>query len=149
MTVRLEWHGDELETAILDAGNTAVGAAAATLAGEATKNMGSEGGGPYERRVSAKTGREYHVGPGAPPGSFPGIRSGQLRQRITSTRGKSLRAEVGVNLPRGLALERGTSRMAARPWLLRSARESQGKLVKAFTTVLRRQLRSKLGVGDA
>lgn len=68
------------------------------------------------------SGRVYYVGPGAPPGRFPFLRSGRLRQSAAYEPRYAVngRIRVGVNTAYARALEFGTSRMAARPFLRRT-----------------------------
>jgi len=76
------------------------------------------------RRVTTQPsrGRVYYVGPGAPPGRFPFLRSGRLRQSAAYEPRYAVngRIRVGVNTAYARALEFGTSRMAARPFLRRT-----------------------------
>ena len=73
-----------------------------------------------------RTGRTYKV-PGtqvtytaSAPGEPPAVQTGQLRNSIRDnvySEGKSVKGEVGTELMKGLWLEKGTSKMAPRPWL--------------------------------
>lgn len=76
-----------------------------------------------------RTGRTYRV-PGtqvtytaSAPGEAPAVQTGQLRNSVRDrvySEGKSVKGEVGTELMKGLWLEKGTSKMAPRPWLERS-----------------------------
>ena len=76
-----------------------------------------------------RTGRTYKV-PGtqvtytaSAPGEPPAVQTGQLRNSVTAiveNEGKSVKGFVGTELMKGLHLEKGTSKMAPRPWLERS-----------------------------
>lgn len=73
-----------------------------------------------------RTGRTYRV-PGtqvtytaSAPGEPPAVQTGQLRNSVTAvveTEGKSVKGIVGTELMKGLWLEKGTRKMAPRPWL--------------------------------
>jgi hypothetical protein len=73
-----------------------------------------------------RTGRIYKV-PGtqvtytaSAPGEPPAVQTGQLRNSVTAIvekEGKSVKGFVGTELMKGLWLEKGTSKMAPRPWL--------------------------------
>jgi hypothetical protein len=112
-----------------------------------------------------RTGRRRRKGRGraryasAPPGAFPGVRTSNLRNSIAFSRATPARlvAAAGTNLSRsprkvdgkvlsardvdryGLYLEFGTSKMAARPWALRTLRENQRALYAAFMNVGKRR----------
>lgn len=73
-----------------------------------------------------RTGRIYKV-PGtqvtytaSAPGEPPAAQTGQLRNSVTAVvenEDKSVKGIVGTELMKGLHLEKGTSKMAPRPWL--------------------------------
>ena len=73
-----------------------------------------------------RTGRTYRV-PGtqvtytaSAPGEPPAVQTGQLRNSVRDNvykREKSVVGEVGTELMKGLWLEKGTRKMAPRPWL--------------------------------
>lgn len=93
------------------------------MQGKLRENLGGiEGGGPIKRHVSGRTGLPYWTGPGAPPGRFPFLRSGQLRRSAAyePKRAVNQHIRVGVNTRYARALEFGTGRMAARPFLRRT-----------------------------
>ncbi|MCP3947363.1 hypothetical protein [Herbaspirillum sp.] len=73
------------------------------------------------------TGRVYQRGnivhQASAPGQYPMADRGGLAPSVSfdfTTAGEKFTGTVGTNLVYGLYLETGTSRMAARPWLLRS-----------------------------
>lgn len=84
-----------------------------------------------------RTGRTYRV-PGtqvtytaSAPGEAPAVQTGQLRNSIRDnvySEGKSVKGEVGTELLKGLWLEKGTSKMAPRPWLEPSFDKSLGRV---------------------
>lgn len=62
------------------------------------------------------------------PGDFPAKQTGWLRSSMAyEIDRENLTAKVGTAVNYGRYLEMGTSRMAARPWLLRSAAEQHGR----------------------
>lgn len=73
-----------------------------------------------------RTGRTYRV-PGtktyyiaSAPGEPPAVLTGQLRQSVKTnvySKAKAVKGEVGTGLHKGLMLEKGTKKMAPRPWL--------------------------------
>lgn len=74
----------------------------------------------------AKEGMIAGAGPSA-PGQPPHVDTGKLKgslKMIVRKRGERTRANVGTDLPEGYWLEFGTSRMAARPWLLPAFEEA-------------------------
>jgi phage gpG-like protein len=119
-----------VQTRLLAALNRGVTEAGIHLQGQLFRNLsGIEGGGPIRRVVSSK-GRPRWVGPGAPPGRFPFYRSGQLRKSaaVNPRFAVNQRITVGVNTKYARALEFGTRRMAARPFLRRTLLQEQGRI---------------------
>lgn len=101
---------------------------------------------PFGKRVIVP-GRAYFVGKGAPPGAFPGIRSGRFNSSIGSSAAKNLvayagsGAGVGGTVPYAMRLEYGyfgtdaagrTYHQPARPWAMRSAREAIPEATRTF-----------------
>lgn len=84
-----------------------------------------------------RTGRTYKV-PGtnvtytaSAPGEPPAVATGQLRNSVTAVvqaEGKSVKGIVGTELMKGLYLEKGTSKMAPRPWLEPSFEKSLDRI---------------------
>jgi len=65
------------------------------------------------------------------PGDFPSLRTGHLRRNVQmELDADALVARVGTNVPYGRYLEFGTRKMAARPWLSRTLRETAGEVRK-------------------
>lgn len=62
------------------------------------------------------------------PGDPPHLQKGRLRGSIAWELVSQLVGRVGTNLKYGRALELGTSKMAARPWLRRALAEMQDKI---------------------
>lgn len=61
------------------------------------------------------------------PGEFPSMRTGHLRRNVQmEVDAENLVARVGTNVKYGRWLEFGTRKMAARPWLSRTLRETAG-----------------------
>lgn len=120
-------------------------------------------GGPATGRRRRRRGvLRYHP---APPGAYPGVRLGNLRRSIGRTPGvrvtrTQVRARAGVRRSgfyvHGTAMERaappwlieryalwlefGTSRMAARPWALRSLRDAWPRMQRACLAAMRKHL---------
>jgi len=78
------------------------------------------------------------VGGGTPhqpsaPGSPPAVDTGTLKNSIPESRKtERLCRWVGTNLPYGLYLEFGTSRIAARPWLTPAIEAERGAVESAW-----------------
>jgi hypothetical protein len=85
------------------------------------------------RSISHKTGR---YGPGSPPGSPPYLRTGLLRRSVTTEvvdeSGKII-GRVGTAVIYAGYLERGTSRMAARPWLVVAQQNTASQVAAIFS----------------
>jgi hypothetical protein len=166
---RLDWRGPEVERLTREAAAAGLNAAAPVLADKMARNFGTEGGGVVGADQSPLTGgptkgRKRKRGraryTAAPPGAFPGVRTGNLRNSIAFSRATPARlvAAAGTNLARapravggkplsardvdryGLYLEFGTSKMAARPWALRTLRENQRALFSVFLGAARRHM---------
>lgn len=144
MSSRVVWNGDEwlrkdfsraVEFGLLGGGTV--------LEAEFRKRMGTEGGG-----VIGKTKKGRNKYRAAPPGAFPGVRSGTLRRSF----GKNLVGElfkgaasirkvrVGTNIKYAKGLEKGTSRMAARPWAMRSLALAKSRIDREFARQAARSL---------
>lgn len=144
MTSRVVWNGDEWQRRdLVPAVELGLLRAGVVLSEEMRTRMGSEGGG-----VSGKTKKGRNKYRAAPPGAFPGVRSGTLRRSLSHSlvgdlfRGsvKIRRVRVGTNIKYGLPLERGTSRMAARPWANRSLALGRSRINREFTKTVSRSL---------
>lgn len=154
-TVTLEWRGEEWRSRLVVALNKGLANAAAVMADQAVKNMGTEGGGVRgsANKVNPATGEH---GPrlrfkkkrwiSAPPGAFPGIRKRQLTNSITFASpeqlGTGLRAAFGTALKYGRYLEFGTSKMAARPWIRRSATMAAPRAEAMFIRTVKSTMRA-------
>jgi len=76
------------------------------------------------------------------PGEFPKTDTGQLVKSISTQRLDSgFKSIVGTDLRYGRFLEFGTSNMQARPWLLRSAKENEKKIVTNISSAVRGALK--------
>jgi hypothetical protein len=125
--------------------------------------MGSEGGGVLRKagkRKNAKgvfvknsAGRGRNVYYAAPPGAYPGVRTGLLRRSINFGRTSDSRTpglqmmRVGTRVAYGRYLDRGTSRMAARPWAMKSVGLSRDRMMKTFARVAAQQIGRQVRVG--
>jgi len=84
-----------------------------------------------------RTGRTYRV-PGtkrtytaSSPGQAPAQATSGLRQSIKASLeviGRKVIGVIGTDLPYGIMLEKGTKKMAARPWLLVSLMKTMPKI---------------------
>ncbi len=135
MTYTVTWTPDEFVKDLRGAVAKGLTAGAIVLQGEMKRNMGSESGG-----VVGKTPTGRNIYKASQPGHFPGIRTGNLRRSIISTKATPDRliaaagSAAGKQDRYGLWLEFGTSKMAPRPWLLRSFNRSRQKVFDAIAT---------------
>jgi HK97 gp10 family phage protein len=68
------------------------------------------------------------------PGDYPGLETGELRRSITHETDKSnLVAKVGTNKVYAKYLEKGTGKMAPRPFLDRTLQENQTTIKRIIT----------------
>lgn len=86
-------------------------------------------------------GRAYYVGPGAPPGCLPAVRTGRFNSSMGATPSRNLTAYAGSNVPYAKRLEFGffgtdslgrTYHQPARPWAMRSTREAAPAMLATF-----------------
>lgn len=144
MTSRVVWNGDEwVRNDLVPAVELGLTRASIVAETEMRTRQGSQGGG-----VVGKTKKGRNKYRAAPPGAFPGIRSGTLRRSMSHALVGDLfragvkirRARVGTNVKYALPLERGTSRMAARPWAMRSIALASSRMNREFTKTVARSL---------
>lgn len=89
-----------------------------------------------------KTGRVYRRGTVAhqasSPGQYPATDTGRLASnvRFELPQGGNMVGRVGTNIQYGAYLEFGTSRMAARPWLLPSFEKAKVGVTKELKAKL-------------
>lgn len=111
--------------------------------GRIVRNLGSR---QLNRLIGLTSSRRQRF-VAAPPGAYPGYRTGTLARSIRwvrpETLGTPMRAAVGSNLTYARYLEFGTSRMAARPWLMRSALEARTGAAAVFAATLRASLKAE------
>lgn len=123
------------------------------LQGKARQNFGTAGEYGNRRMVNYVTGkvggkkRGRNIYRSAPPGEFPGIRTGRLRQSVGIVRAtkQNLVVTVGTNLKYGRYLEYGTRKMAARPWLRRTFAEERTKMIDILRKDAAAVITAKLG----
>lgn len=171
MTSRVDWNQDQWERDTLHPA-IAAGLKQAAIVAQVgmRRGMGSEGGGVLRKATKRKKGGKFvknSAGKGrnvyyaAPPGAYPGVRTGFLRRAIVWWRPRSVATGreapfvyVGVpgqipsrNNP-GLQvaeyaewLEHGTGRMAARPWAMKTIIKVQPAMDKAFARGAREYMR--------
>jgi hypothetical protein len=135
--------------------NRGLTAAAAVAANKCVENFGTEGGGvvgsasligkksgKYRGRLKLEGAPEFIP---APPGAFPGVRTSYLRNSIAFVSPEALatplKAAYGTRVRYGRFLELGTSRMAARPWIVRSAHMARAEMMHAFVRQSSRTLK--------
>lgn len=146
--VTTTWSDDAWRRAAIPSLNAGLYAAATVMANRAVENMGTEGGGVIGADLSPLAGgpRLYRHNirrkaryMASPPGRFPGVRTSLLRNSILAVAperlGTPLHAAFGTGVLYGRWLEFGTSKMAARPWIFRSAMESRALAETAFAKV--------------
>ncbi len=143
--VTITWTADQWRAAAVPAINKGLTAAAAVMADTAARNFGTEGGGvagasaspltggPTSGRTRVRGSARYFS---SPPGAFPGVRTGMLRNSVAfaspDSLGTPLHAAYGTAVKYGRMLEFGTSRMPARPWIVRSAFQARPKAQAVF-----------------
>jgi len=166
MSVTVTWTPTEFVADVREAVAAGLTAGATVLAQEMTANIGSEGGKPLGRTnkvsfttrsgqvVSFKTKKRFSLFESAPPGAFPGNRTGQLRRSImhTTATANRLVASAGSAAAKGrdgespdrygLWLEYGTSKMEPRPWILRSFNRAKDKVFDRMATVAKQKFES-------
>jgi len=115
-------------------------------------NFGTQGEYGARRLVNYVTGkrggkRGRNIYRSAPPGAFPGVRTGLLRRSIgvvKATRG-NLAVYIGTNVKYGRHLEYGTRKMAARPWLRRTFAEERAKMIDILRADAAKIITAQLG----
>lgn len=135
--------------------NAGLAAAAMVMADVARRNFGTEGGGVMGAARSPLaggprfgrtpfSGRARYIG--APPGAFPGVRTSTLRRSVNwaspEALGTPLHAAFGTAIVYGRYLEFGTRRMAARPWIVRSALQAKAQAQAMFVRVAKARLKA-------
>ena len=116
--------------------------AALLVQSEAIKSIskGARSGVTYKR--GGKTGKR------SAPGEFPKTDRGRLVasiKREEQAGSKGLIQKVGTNLKYGRALEFGTLKMAARPWLARTLKLNSKAIIRKISRELKKVLRSSRG----
>lgn len=129
--ITLEWHGEKVSKRIRDEATLRV-----TRAGEhlRTSVLETLSGSRHGRRYRVPGTRRFYTA--SAPGEPPAVRLGRLRQSIRAKvekRRAEVSSSVGTDLDYGDYLERGTSRMAPRPWLKRTFDEQQDELERIIT----------------
>ena len=72
------------------------------------------------------------------PGSTPGVRTNRLKGSITSQKtDKKMQRAVGTNVNYAMALERGTSKMPARPFMTPGVRASKKGMIARFKKAMK------------
>ena len=74
------------------------------------------------------------------PGSPPGVRTNRLKGSISSNKtGKKMQREVGTNVNYAMPLERGTSKMPARPFMGPGLDLAKKPMLRVFLNTLKRR----------
>ena len=74
------------------------------------------------------------------PGNPPGVRTNRLKGSISSNKtGKKMQREVGTNVGYAMPLERGTSKMPARPFMGPGLDLAKKPMLRVFINTLRRR----------
>lgn len=140
------WHGPKVEAKLQAAIASGLTAAAAVGADAAVRNFqrlgiaGRANSLKTRRPVYAK-GRKQWIP--SRPGEYPGVRTGNLRNSIafvSPAQFDGRRAAFGTAVKYGRYLETGTSKMAPRPWLRRSAAVAAPRMRNAFVRTVRTQM---------
>lgn len=87
----------------------------------------------YEKRGGAHTASK--------PGDAPNVDTGALSRSIAVENPREMQVFVGTSIEYGLWLEMGTSRMAARPWLVPANEQERRNLPKVIAEALRREIK--------
>ena len=88
-----------------------------------------------------RVGRPRPAHQASAPGEYPKSDSGRLASHIFARLIARGVAEAGTDVVYGGYLERGTSRMAARPWLLRTFKELRPRIVDRIRRALADDIR--------
>ena len=116
--VELDWQGPELIAAVESTLSDRLAQAAERVA-EQTRRL----------LDVPQTSRRTH----SRPGDSPERVTGALEQSIFVEAPKALSQQVGTDLDYGLWLERGTARIAPRPFLTRALDESREQITELLT----------------
>ena len=92
-----------------------------------------------EVQVQMRTNISAAKGP-SQPGQFPGYQTRNLARSVTVEKRAANRVAMGSPVFYGKYLEYGTSRMAARPWVVRSFTMAKDRAKARFDTTMRRLL---------
>lgn len=95
-----------------------------------------------------KNGRFYNINVGgvrrlhraSAPGESPAEITGKLRKSVNTSMGGSFSMNFGSNTSYGGYLERGTSRIEPRPYLIRSIKNERRNMVNHFRLSINEQL---------
>lgn len=136
----VKWFGKELLRKCKQNSEQGLDKAAAFLVNEVVQSFGSPPPLPVEartargKRITARKWRRAHH---APPGQPPFVQTGTLRRSITFATPRPLSRHVGSTLkPQGgspsyaMCLERGTSKMAARPYLRPALEKNRKEIMR-------------------
>jgi HK97 gp10 family phage protein len=129
-TIRIEWRGDQALQAVQQAASRGVLKACHLLRNEALDLILRE----------QKSGRRYGNHQASAPGEAPASDTGRLVQSIRVEH-KGLRGSVIVGADYGAFLERGTSRMRPRPFMVRAMKNSTKKIEAVIAAELRKATR--------
>lgn len=150
------WHGEKAKAAAREAAHDALYSAALVVSEQMRANIGTEGGGvigadlsprqggPTKNRKRIKGKARYYP---APPGAFPGWRTGTLGRSMTAGFRSKLVAVAGSPVKYGYFLEYGTSKMPARPWAMRSFHMAKPRAADRFRKDFNRGFNARMRAG--
>ena len=114
----LEWHGDELIRSVESQLATRLDTTAEYLRQRVVASLGSPDYDPHRN---------------SRPGEYPLSDEGRLKEHVLVDRPDPLTRRISTDLDYGLWLEIGTRRMRPRPFISRTLREEQGRVVEFLT----------------
>lgn len=96
--------------------------------------------GPKSGRVYVRGGVTHQASaPGQAPATDTGLLSASIDTEFEQTK-KKFSAVIGTALEYGLFLELGTSKMAARPWLLKAFAKTRSNLEKVLKAEIEKRM---------
>ena len=139
INTRVDWRGDEFMGIVdesVDIGLGNVAAAGASMAAQSMPGAGASA-------VPGQSGRLRYTP--SLPGQPPGVRTGRLRGAQNHAKLGRGRWAFGTDVNYGGFLERGTSRMAARPYLAGAAQRLKTRAQGIFSRSVAREIAKRAG----
>lgn len=116
----------------------AVGAAADKLAQTVQDQMPGAGSAVIEGTGGSTGVRAKYIP--STPGAPPGVRTNRLKGGISANKtGKKMQRVVGTNVNYALALEKGTTKMPARPFMRPGLDAAKKPMLRVFINTLKRR----------